>query len=59
MQGGRGRRGEADQKTVQWTVFPPNARARLRGPGDQAKALSPHRAAPDRRVCAATLVLGN
>lgn len=25
--------GEADQKTVQWTVFPPNARASLRGPG--------------------------
>jgi YD repeat-containing protein len=25
--------GEADEKTVQWTVFPPNARARLRGPG--------------------------
>jgi hypothetical protein len=28
--------GEADQKTVQWTVFPPNARARLRGPGVRA-----------------------
>jgi hypothetical protein len=33
MRGDRGRRGERDQKTVQWTVFRTNARARLRGPG--------------------------
>ncbi len=25
--------GEPDQETVQWTVYPANARARLRGPG--------------------------
>ena len=29
---------EADQETVQWTVFPPNARARLRGPGGRARS---------------------
>jgi hypothetical protein len=28
--------GEADKKTVQWTVFLPNARASLRGPGARA-----------------------
>ena len=25
--------GEADQETLQWSVFPPNPRAHLRGPG--------------------------
>lgn len=34
----RPRGDEADQKTVQWTVFPPNARARLRGPGGRARS---------------------
>ena len=28
--------GEAEQKTVQWIVFPPNARSGSSGPGAQA-----------------------
>ena len=28
--------GEADQKTLQWSVFPTNARAHLRGPGSRS-----------------------
>jgi len=34
----RPRGDEADQKTVQWTVFPPNARASLRGTGGRARS---------------------
>ena len=30
--------GEVDQKMVQWTIFPPNARASLRGPGGRARS---------------------
>ena len=34
----RHRGDEADKKTVQWTVFPPNARAHLPGPGGRARS---------------------